>query len=297
MNAEAIAKRLGGRKSGDGWTARCPAHADSTPSLSIRDSVDGRVLVHCFACCSQARVIAALKSMWLWEESADRRYTRPIRHAFGHNQLDRDDAQRTEVALAIWQASVPANNTLIATYLASRGIHLPPPPTLRFIAGLKHRSGETWPAMVGLVIRGTDDTPTGIHRTYLARDGNGKAPVEPRKMMLGKCSSGAVRLAHAEGEVLIGEGIETVLAVMQATARPGWAALSAPGLRSLQLPATIQRIIVLADGDQPGEDAATFAAARWVREGRHVEIARPPRGLDFNDMLLGGAFHRVEGAA
>ncbi|MBZ0254144.1 MAG: toprim domain-containing protein, partial [Candidatus Methylomirabilis sp.] len=47
--------------------------------------------------------------------------------------------------------------------------------------------------------------------------------------------------------------------------------------------------IVLADGDDPGEAAAESAARRWRREGRRVRIARPPRGLDFNDMLLGRA--------
>jgi putative DNA primase/helicase len=40
------------------WTARCPAHDDQNPSLSIRD-VDGKVLVRCHAGCEQAHVIAA----------------------------------------------------------------------------------------------------------------------------------------------------------------------------------------------------------------------------------------------
>ena len=40
MTAETIAKALGGRKAGSGWTARCPAHDDHTPSLSIRDAED-----------------------------------------------------------------------------------------------------------------------------------------------------------------------------------------------------------------------------------------------------------------
>jgi hypothetical protein len=40
---------------------------------------------------------------------------------------------------------------------------------------------------VGLVTRGSDDTPLAIHRTFLARDGSGKAPVDPQKMMLGPC--------------------------------------------------------------------------------------------------------------
>lgn len=37
MNAETIAYALGGRKAGSGWTARCPAHEDRMPSLSIRE--------------------------------------------------------------------------------------------------------------------------------------------------------------------------------------------------------------------------------------------------------------------
>ena len=71
--------------------------------------------------------------------------------------------------------------------------------------------------MVALVTRGEDDKSLAIHRTFLARDGAGKAPVNPQKMMLGPCRGGAVRLA-APGEVLmVGEGIETCFAAMQAT--------------------------------------------------------------------------------
>ena len=52
MNAETIAKALGGRKAGGGWTARCPSHDDHEPSLSIRDGDDGKVLVRCHAGCA-----------------------------------------------------------------------------------------------------------------------------------------------------------------------------------------------------------------------------------------------------
>ena len=38
MNAETIAKALGGRKAGGDWMARCPAHEDREPSLSISDA-------------------------------------------------------------------------------------------------------------------------------------------------------------------------------------------------------------------------------------------------------------------
>ena len=58
------------------------------------------------------------------------------------------------------------------------------------------------------------------------------------------------------------------------------------GLRGLHLPKDVREVIVLADGDDAGEAAAQDCAWRWKWEGRRVRIARPPRGRDFNDMLL-----------
>lgn len=85
--------------------------------------------------------------------------------------------------------------------------------------------------------------------------------------------------------LMVGEGIETCLAAMQATGNAAWAALSTSGLRSLDLPAKVRDLIVLADGDEPGEAAAQNCAKRWKREGRRTRIARPPQGMDFNDLL------------
>lgn len=44
--------------------ARCPAHEDSSPSLSVRCAGDGRVLVHCHAGCETPAVLAALGADW-----------------------------------------------------------------------------------------------------------------------------------------------------------------------------------------------------------------------------------------
>ena len=150
--------------------------------------------------------------------------------------------------------------------------------------------------MVALVTRGFGDTPLAIHRTFLTRDGAGKAPVDPQKMMLGPCRGGAVRLANPSDVLLVGEGIETSLAAMLATGHPAWAALSTSGLRALDLPSEVRDVIVLADGDDPGEAAARDVALRWKRKSRRVRIARPPRGADFNDLLLGRA-RQTDGSA
>lgn len=51
------------RKRGNEYTARCPAHTDKEPSLSITEG-DDRLLVHCHAGCSQDDVLDALGLSW-----------------------------------------------------------------------------------------------------------------------------------------------------------------------------------------------------------------------------------------
>jgi hypothetical protein len=59
--AEKFVQRLGKVKGRNGsWTACCPAHEDKSPSLSIREGEDGRVLVHCFGGCDVQAVLSAV---------------------------------------------------------------------------------------------------------------------------------------------------------------------------------------------------------------------------------------------
>src|SRR5262249_52853197 len=152
------------------------------------------------------------------------------------NRPDQGNETRTQAALRMWGETVPAQGTLIETYLAARNIVISVPGALRFHAAIKHPAGQRWPAMVALVTHGSDAASIGVHRTFLARDGRSKAPVEPAKMMLGPCRCGAVRLGPVGDRLMIAEGIETALSAMQATAQPAWAALSTSGLRTLELP-------------------------------------------------------------
>jgi putative DNA primase/helicase len=224
--------------------------------------------VRCHAGCDQERVITALLTRGLWAENRPHLLSRIARRTSVERKPDHDNARRSEAALAVWQSAQPARGTPVETYLASRGIDLPRPDVLRFHAGLKHPSGF----------------------------GGGKAPIDPQKMMLGPCRGGAVRLAEPGDVLMIGEGVETCLAAMQACGHPAWAALSTSGLRSLDLPTNVSDVIVLADGDEAGEAAARDCGSRWKRQGRRVRIARPPQGMDFNDMLLGRAPRIEEGA-
>jgi hypothetical protein len=257
--------------------------------LSVRETSDGKVLVRCFAGCRQNDVIDALRSRGLWRGRSSRAAGAcPTRRQGESTSKQKASAKRAALAALLWRSTKPAAGTLVEDYLRRRGITIPVPPALRFHANLRHTSGSRWPGIVAAVVKlGTDDEVLAVHRTLLARDGASKAPVDSQKMMLGPCRGGAVRLAPAGEELMVGEGIETCLAAMQATARPAWAALSTSGVRALELPPEVHEVIVLADGDAAGEAAARHAALRWLHQGRRVRIARPGAGLDFNDLLLG----------
>lgn len=58
MTGAELAEQLNARRSGAGWMARCPAHEDRSPSLSIREE-NRKILFHCFAGCTVDEVCAA----------------------------------------------------------------------------------------------------------------------------------------------------------------------------------------------------------------------------------------------
>ena len=285
LTLEQLARAMGGTVSGDQVIAPGPGHSKKDRSLSIKleESAPEGFLVHSFSG-DDARVCKSYVREKLKLPGLTKSVTGPSKP-----QTEWDADKRSEIALSIWRAAIPAQGTLVETYLMSRGIRPPVPPALRFHPELKHREGGKWPAMVALVTRGIDDKALAIHRTFLARDGDGKARVQPQKMMLGPCRAGAVRLAPVSDRLMVGEGIETCLSAMQATGLPAWVALSTSGLMSLDFPPEVQHVIVLEDGEQAGQNAARKAASRWKREGRRVRIAQPTKGMDFNDMLMGRA--------
>jgi hypothetical protein len=61
MTAAELADLLRAQRVGAGrWMAKCPAHADKSPSLSIGTGSDGRVLVKCFAGCSVISILGTV---------------------------------------------------------------------------------------------------------------------------------------------------------------------------------------------------------------------------------------------
>lgn len=296
-HAHDVARELGGAvRKAEGWLCRCPVkghgrgRGDKNPSLSVMDGARGLVW-KCFAGCSQKEVQDELARRGLLDErNGGRPSGRPSAVGAGAARapmLVAGSEANREAAYRIWRAAVPAAGTLVEAYLEARGLPLPACKAIRFSPALRHPTGSDWPAMV-CAVQGPNGRFMGVHRTFLARDGQGKAPVSPAKMSLGPIAGGAVRLGPAADGMLVGEGVETTIAGMAVSGRPGWASLSTSGMKTLVLPEGVKEVRVLVDADEPGEKAALAATARWQGEGRTVRVARPPSPCkDFNDALAG----------
>ena len=185
MNTPAlqIVRALRGQWNGRSGMARCPAHVDRVPSLSVSD--EGRkVLVHCHAGCDQKSVISALYRLGLWP-TANPPTGDHAEATTGHqHEAIVTDQSKRDCAVRTWLATSPAEGTLAERYLIHRGITARVPASLRFAPRLFHApTGQYLPAVMA-AIHTAGGATSAIQRVFLRTDGLGKAEVTPAKMSL-----------------------------------------------------------------------------------------------------------------
>jgi Toprim domain len=231
-----------------------------------------------------------------------------------------DDEARARRLFGQW-LSLPESivDTPVETYLRhARGIpleRLGAPKfrlgALRYCKRLEHIDDDTgevtyWPAMVAAMTMGV--AVTGLHRTWLAPDGRGKADVHGPKKMVGITRGAAIRLTMGPsglaptralmkgivGPLAIGEGIETSLTV--AAAMPEWRVWAAGSLSHMGLlewPGCADRVILLRDNDLSAGALEAFERVfdKWKHQarGRRVDVIASEVGSDFNDWAKGAA--------
>ena len=268
--------------------ARCPAHADRTPSLRISDG-HSATLFKCFGGCSSADVTRALRERLLLNGApTDIDYGEAARQRDAEIAADRE--RRLRRAHQLWRDAVPADDTLVGQYLRSRSIRPPLPPSLRFHPEcFCAEAGGAVPAMLALIK--SEDGFRGVHRTYLDPAG-GKAKLEVVKMMLGNAKGGAVRLSARTNTLVVAEGVETAMSLRDALLDQDvavWAALSAPGMASLDLPDWCGEVVAAHDNDAPGRRAAEHLGERCAALGLRFRMMPPPVGHnDWNDAARAG---------
>ncbi|MFO1250797.1 MAG: toprim domain-containing protein [Inhella sp.] len=182
-------------------------------------------------------------------------------------------------------------------YLKRRGLGglWPLPDCLRLHRGLPYwhegRELGRFPAMVAPIVAPNGQT-VALHRTYLSADGR-KAEVPTAKKLTGAAgplAGACIPLGQPQGGLIgIGEGIETALSAWAATGVPTVAAYCAHSLAGWQWPAGARRVVVFADHDRAGLEAADTLRARALRAGLRCEVHAPTdAGLDWADVWLSG---------
>jgi DNA primase len=271
-------------RAGDEWKACCPFHPDRSPSFTI---FAGDRRFHCFGCGADGDVLDFVqrsRSVTLVEAA----------RMLGAGELPKIAARPVPVrdgkpanvdrARRIWRNAAPVGGTPAEAYLRRRGISIEVPPAFRF-ARLPHPDGGEHPCLVALVTS-PDDKPLGIQRTYLTEDG-AKADVSAVKLSLGFVGSGAIRLAPAAPELLVTEGAEDGLTLLQELRLPVWVAAGGSMLPAMMFPGSVRSVVIAADADAAGEAAAKRAAEAFTDRGLGVRTMRPAAGFkDWNQQLL-----------
>ncbi len=157
-----------------------------------------------------------------------------------------------------------------------------------------------FPAMLAMV-RNAKGEPISIHRTYLMKDG-----MRVKKLMppTEKITGGAIRLRPiADGALIVAEGIETALAGKQLLLPLRdcgiWAAISANGLRELDVPSTVTHLFICADIDKSFTgQAAAYELARRMKVRKEppssVMVVHPNELGDMADVLKSKTMSYVE---
>ena len=270
----------------------CPFHADATPSCSIYEDH-----YHCHGCgahgsrldwlinvegMTQQEAIAAMAD-WVPDERIRK------------NGNGNGDGSRA-FALELWGQARPIHGTIAARYLKeTRGIDLTRLPesvdhVLRFHPSCVF-ADQRLPCLLVLMRDPLTDEERGIQRIALELRNGRVEKIERR--MLGR--AGVAKLWPAGSRLVVGEGLETVLAAATrldddgTPFTPAWATLSDTGMATLPVIPGVSELILLVDHDLngKGQNAADRAERTWRTFGREVTQFMPDEpGSDFNDIVL-----------
>lgn len=251
-----IVGTLGGSWSGYVAMCRCPAHADSDPSLSLRQG-DRSILVTCFAGCSRDDVLRELRRI------------RPGQH---YARPDPSHPPCAANVQRLWDEAIDVEGTLAERYLACRNL-LPPPPDVRFHPRCPYLPKPKTMFLPALLVAVREIRKlVAIQRIFL----DPATADYVRKVMLGMPGTGAWRGRAGGATLAIAEGFETADAFTRINDIPCWASFGARRLDQLVIPTSVTTLLIAEDNDAEGLRAAAQAEEHYTRPGLTIERAPPP---------------------
>lgn len=241
----------------------------------------------------------------VWTAAPRERMT-PAERADLRRRVEEDKAHREREQRAAWRKNagriayllrqcVPVSEgDPVHLYLRNRLAvsSLNVPACVRFHPAMPYvHEGEpigAFPAMVAPLVNKAGDV-LALHRTYITQDGRKAQVPGPVKKL--SPAAGLLRGTHvplhqpAQGTIGIGEGIETSLAACLASQVPTVAAYSANNLAAWTWPASVQRLVIFADADAAGREAADTLRARAIAARLRCEVLTPmTQGADWCDV-------------
>lgn len=192
------------------------------------------------------------------------------------------NARRIET---IWAQCVPVtNDDAVHRYLCRRLAidTFTAPPRLRLHPALAYwHDGKrigAYPAMVA-PLAAPDGRVVALHQTWVTPDGRKASVPGPAKKLTRTCgplTGASIRLQQpARGVIGVAEGIETALAASLASGVPTVAAYCANALAGYVWPAGVRRLVIFADADPAGRDAAEKLRARALSARLSVNVMTP----------------------
>jgi hypothetical protein len=260
-----------------------PNHSHKDRSVSLAETEEGRILIHCFSPKDDWRdVRTALIEQGLLEFNDRRtqsapRLAKPV-------IVQPENETRVVRARRIWEEGGPVAGTIAERYLMRRAIPLAP----TYAAALRFHPSMTSvddrmrrPALLA-AITGADGLVQGVQVTLLSRYGAAKAALPTPRRVIGRLLGGAVRLDDAaDADTLaVGEGVETMLSACDLFDAPAWAALSAHNLSLFEPPPRLKTLIVAVDNDEAGRAAAI---ALRDRAAAAMEVTLRIPDAEYND--------------
>ena len=223
------------RQSGQGWVARCPAHDDRNPSLSLKVTETGRLLMYCHAGCSFDDILQAMDL-----ERNIHRASLPLNQCNGQ-ALEQIEAQQK--AIRIWESSKSAHPD--HPYLTRKKIR---PHHSRLI-------GES------LILPLQDPSGNLRNLQFISKDGT-KRFLKGGQMKSLFCVIGEP--AREPGRVYVAEGFATGATIHEQTGDPVFVAYCdtnlPPVARTVRRVFPSSEIIIAVDDDEGGEHYSNLAA-------------------------------------
>lgn len=291
-----VGKAVKLKKSGGEYQGLCPFHSEKTPSFYVNDA---KGFAHCFGCSwhgDQIRFVMDKDGCGFIEavqriDASDFPTWTPQERAKVQAEDRLADLEKEKDARRFYAESLPIAGTPGEAYLRARGITIAAPEVVRFGMVPSWRNKETgeWGRKRPAIICGAQDgtgAVVGIQRIFF-KDDDARLGKKDCKLSLGTIKGSALRLAPPEATIIMAEGPEDGLSLMQeGPGLPVWVPFGTSMMPTVTLPAVVRKVIIAGQNNTAGRVAVSKAAIALAEQQLEVEYVWPaPTYDDWNDWL------------